>query len=161
MPALNERRRAILDNFADEELARLDAADAAEKERERVEAEANQRRSAARARVVELSTQRMAAVKAAQGAAESLAKALTRVHEIAAEERRAGIEAGFVVVALDAPTIARRFGRYLSETLRSVPGASTGRYGEMGLAKFFRPESNWVTAERKISAHMTDGEHDG
>ena len=161
MPALNERRRAVLDGFADEELARLDAADAAEKERERVEAEANQRRSAARARVVELSAERFAAVEKAQESAESLAKALTRVHEIAAEERKASMEAGLVVMALEAPTIARRFGRYLSETLRSVPVAAQGRYGEMSLARAFRVESNWVTAEQKISAHMTDGEHDG
>lgn len=161
MPALNERRRAVLDSFADEELARLDAADAAEKERERVEAEANQRRSAARARVVELSAERLAAVEQAQGAAESLAQALTNIHEIAAEECKIGVDAGVVTMNLGSEAIARRFGRYLSETLRSVPNASQGRYGEVGLAKLFRPESDWATAERKISTQLNDGEHDG
>ena len=126
---------------------------------------ASKARAAARERVAKLVVKRLAAVKAAQESAESMAKALTRVHEIAADERQAaqvaGNLSGVVMAQMGDEAIARRFGRYLSEALRSVPAASSGRYGEMGLARAFRVESDWVTAERKVSAHMTDGEHDG
>ena len=46
-------------------------------------------------------------------------------------------------------------------TTGRLPGATQGRYGEIGLARMFRAESNWATAEQKVSAFITDGEHDG
>ena len=66
MVALAARRRAVLDGIADEELARREVADAAEKDREQDEAQADRRIAQARERVVELSAERLAAVGMAQ-----------------------------------------------------------------------------------------------
>ena len=143
------RRRNYLAGIADAALADLDAAEARKVELSKAEAAAEVRRKELVAEKDRLAAARLKAVHEAEEAARGLVRAMERVHAMAAAECSVATELGLSAMGLRHEAVARRFGRYLSAMLRSLPGSTQSRYGEMGLARLFRPAASWAAAEER------------
>ena len=149
MAATQARRREASNIFFDARLAEQDADDAHRAQIEDAQEAAEQRRRDNTVKLEKLSARRLETVAEAEAAAATLFEKLRSIHEIAAQEL---IVAGQLRKPLqhlaDLP-LARRFARYLSKGFRSLPGATTSRYGDLGLVNWFQPADSWLAAEQQ------------
>lgn len=138
----------------------VDALDDAEREATRRDAEeaanaALTRRTAARSRLAETETERLAAVGALEKAAREMGESLRRVLSLSADISAAARGLGFARPAvLDRGEVERRLSRYIASVLASPP---TWSMGVLEWGSLPPTPDDWKEAERAVVApHIAD-----
>ena len=153
------RRRAYLDEVADEALAAEDETAARAAEQERAEAEAEARRAALTAEKQRLSAARSQSLATAEVAADALVEALASVLEFAALERHVRSELGERQFSVNHLPLEKRLSNYLADSLRRLVGPNAPRWGQLGLPTHFPLEAKtWVETERRQTGEKLEKE---
>ena len=155
--ATTARRRAYLDGLADDGLAEQAATEVRRKDAEESAKESRERREELVIKRDDFRAVRLRAVVEAEITATALVELFSRIFAAADGERKTAGALGTGSLLLAPPAVARRFSRYLSETLRALPVATPVRFGEMVLARFFpQGVQSWAEAERRALGEPED-----
>ncbi len=155
------RRKAVVDAWADERLAEVDAVEAEREARQKAEAEAAAQRAELEGRRTKLEAARLTAIAEADAAADLLVKAFRQVLDLAAEERNVTGRLGLPLVHVTEGGLKRRLSTYLSHSFRAMEGPTVPSFGGLKLAhKSPLPGGSWAAAERFLTGRRSNDDED-
>lgn len=159
----DSRRQAFLTGLADEQLARDDAAAALLSAAEAAKEAETKRRIKLGNEVIRHRKARLEAVGRCEQAAVAFTDAVKVLVDVAENERRdlVALGEGKHADLLNKASLERRISRYLSHQLRSLSSPVAPRFGDIGLASWFRPSVDWRTAEARTCAALAGKEGNG